>query len=53
MITKLKKLFHAGIEYVNTKTISDEYINWLTFVNAGMLSKGNIYSIRFALERLP
>jgi hypothetical protein len=53
MITKLKKLFHAGIEYVNTKTIYDEYINWLTFVNAGMLSKGNIYSIRFALERLP
>lgn len=53
MITKLKKLFHAGMGYVNTKTISDEYINWLTFANAGMLNKGNIYSMRFAIERLP
>jgi hypothetical protein len=53
MITKLKKLLHAGIHYVNTKTISDEYINWLTFANAGMLSKGNIYSMRFAIENLP
>ncbi len=53
MITKLKKLFYAGIQYVNTKTISDEYINWLTFANAGMLSKGIIYSMRFAIENLP
>jgi hypothetical protein len=53
MITKLKKLFLAGIQYVNTKHISDEYIKWLTFANAGMLSKGNIYSMRFAIESLP
>jgi len=53
MITKLKKLFHAGIKYLNTKTISDEYISWLTFANAGMLSEGNIYSMSFAIERLP
>ncbi len=53
MITKLKKLFHAGIQHLNTKTISDEYINWLTFANAGMLSKGNIYSMRFAIDSLP
>jgi hypothetical protein len=53
MISKLLKLVNAGIQHVNTKTISDEYINWLTFANAGMLSKGNIYAMRFAIENLP
>ncbi len=52
MISKLKKLFHASIQYVNTKTVSDEYINWLTFANAGMLDKGNIYAMRYAIENM-
>jgi hypothetical protein len=46
-------LFRAGLDYLNTKTTSDEYINWLTYANAGMLLRGNIYSMRFAIERLP
>jgi hypothetical protein len=53
MITKLTKLFHAGMQHLSLKTISDEYINWLTFANAGMLNNGNIYSMRFAIENLP
>lgn len=53
MFAKLKKFFHAGMHYVFTKTISDEYIKWLTFANAGMLPKGNIYSMRFAIDDLP
>ncbi|MGL4497912.1 MAG: class I SAM-dependent methyltransferase [Planktothrix sp.] len=53
MITNLKKLFYTGIQYATTKTISDKYIKWLTFANAGMLHKGNIYSMRFAIEHLP
>ena len=52
-ITKFKKLFHAGIGYIKTKTIADEYISWLTFANAGMLSKGNIYAMNFAIENIP
>ena len=53
MITKFKKLFHAGVQYISTKSISDEYINWLTFANAGMLAKGNIYAMKYAIKNLP
>lgn len=53
MITKFGKLFHAGVDYLSTKTISDSYIKWLTLANAGMLNKGNIYAINFAFENLP
>lgn len=53
MITKLKKLLNSGIQRLNTKKYSDEYLTWLTFANAGMLSKGNIYSMRMAIEKLP
>lgn len=53
MIAKFKKLFHAGIELVNTKALSDEYINWLTFANAGMLNKGNSFCMDYAIKNLP
>lgn len=54
MITRLKKIIDAGIRYVNrSNTVSDEYIKWLTFANAGMLHKGNIHPMRFAIEHLP
>jgi hypothetical protein len=53
MITRLMDLFRAGLDYLNTKTTSDEYINWLTHANAGMLLRGNIYSMRCAIESLP
>ena len=53
MIEKLKRIFYGGVQYVSTKTISDEYINWLTFANAGMLHKGNIYCMDYAIRNLP
>lgn len=53
MITRFRKLFHAGVQYISTKSISDEYINWLTFANAGMLPKGNIYAMKCAIKNLP
>lgn len=33
--------------------ISDEYVNWLCFANAGMLQRGNLYCFDYALGRLP
>jgi hypothetical protein len=36
-----------------TKYIADEYLNWLCFANAGMLEKGNIYLIDYAIKHLP
>ena len=33
--------------------ISDEYVNWLCFANAGMLQRGNLYCFDHALGRLP
>lgn len=53
MIEKLKKIFHVGVQYISTKTISDEYINWLTFANAGMLNKGNVFCMDSAIKNLP
>lgn len=35
------------------KTVSDEYISWLSFANAGMLHAGNIYTMNYAIENLP
>jgi hypothetical protein len=32
---------------------NDEYINWLSFANPGMLAPGNRYSMEYALSRLP
>jgi hypothetical protein len=40
MIAKIRKLFHAGVAYLGTEKLSDEYIDWLTFANAGMLDSG-------------
>lgn len=53
MITKLRKLFYSGGQYISTKTISDEYIDWLTFANAGMLAKGNIYAMKHVIDNIP
>lgn len=32
--------------------ITDEYVNWLCFANAGMLDRGNLYLMDFALSRI-
>jgi hypothetical protein len=32
--------------------ITDEYLNWLCFANAGMLDRGNLYLMDFALSRI-
>ena len=36
-----------------TKIISDDYLAWLGFANAGMLERGNLYSIDYAMGHLP
>ena len=33
--------------------ISDAYVNWLCFANAGMLQRGNLYCFDYALGHLP
>lgn len=48
MIQVLQKLY----EIATTKKYTTPYINWLTFANAGMLNKGNIYSINFAISNI-
>jgi hypothetical protein len=53
MSGKLKNIFYAGIRYLNTKTVSDEYLNWLNFANAGMLHRGNVFCMDYAIKNLP
>jgi hypothetical protein len=33
--------------------VSDDYVKWLCFANAGMLDKGNLYLIEQAMKQLP
>ena len=35
------------------KNISDEFVDWLCFANAGMLDRGNLYLMDYAMQRLP
>jgi len=35
------------------KDISNEYVNWLSFANAGMLNRGNLYCLEYAVSNLP
>ena len=40
----------SGIQFVN---IADEFIAWLSFANAGMLSKGNLLCFDHAIKNMP
>ena len=53
MTSVLKKLYYSGVSYLTTKKIADSYIDWLCFANAGLLHKGNIYSMNRAIKNLP
>ena len=52
LLSMLQRLYHD----LNEKLIidiSDEYVNWLCFANSGMLLRGNLYCIDFAIRNLP
>lgn len=40
----------GGTRYID---LTDEYVSWLTFANAGMLNKGNLLCFDYALRNLP
>ena len=41
-----------GIADEPLKKLDDEYLNWLTFANAGMLNPGNVYCMDYAIARI-
>lgn len=43
----LRKILNPKID------ISDEYVEWLCFANAGMLNRGNLYCFDYAIKNLP
>ncbi len=53
MRTRLRELLFLGLQQFSTKTISDKYLTWLGYANAGMLHKGNPYPMKYAIENLP
>lgn len=46
LISRVKN--HRPVE-----TYDDEFLNWLRFANAGMLHPGNIFAMKYAIDRLP
>jgi hypothetical protein len=51
MIDTLRKI--KGKLLAPKLTVYDEYIDWLSFANAGMLDKGNLYCFDYAIKNLP
>lgn len=47
----IKKLKH--MVFNRPVHLQDEYIEWLSFANAGMLEKGNLYCFDYAIKHLP
>lgn len=52
-MNKLTSLYLKAKHTLNKKTVSDEYFNWLSYANAGMLEKGNLYAFDYAIKNLP
>ena len=58
IIAFLRKIYHLvkGTPPVHIGQqniiIKDEYIEWLTFANAGMLNRGNLHCIDYAVRNL-
>jgi Methyltransferase domain len=53
MLDRLRKVALQGIAHLRTRTVQDEYLDWLRFANAGMLHPGNVYSMDLAIANLP
>src|ERR1700688_3935973 len=51
----LSRLFLKAAFVINptVKNISDDFVEWLCFANAGMLDRGNLYLMDYAMQRLP
>lgn len=42
-----------GVDSASPIDISDDYVNWLCYANAGMLHRGNLYCFDYAIRNLP
>ena len=49
LVRKLQTAFYAA----RVIDISDEYVKWLCFANAGMFHRGNLYCFDYAIRNLP
>lgn len=53
VINKIKRLLNKARKQEEINYISDEFIDWLCFANAGMLERGNIWCFDYAISNLP
>lgn len=53
MLRQTLNLIQRAYRYVNRKEISDSFLTWLTFANAGMLHPGNLYCLDHAIRNMP
>lgn len=49
----IKHLLKKFSQTADVQYLSDEFINWLCFANAGMLDRGNIWCFDYAISHLP
>lgn len=52
VVKQIKNKMH-GRSDTEVIDITDDYITWLRFANAGMLSRGNYYCFDYALKNIP
>ena len=53
IVNKFKSLISKARKKEVINYISDEFIDWLCFANAGMLERGNVWCFDYALSNLP
>lgn len=51
-MNKFTRFFFRTRNFLNKKVLSDEYLTWLQYANAGMLDPGNAYSLDHAINKL-
>ena len=49
----IRKIVGVARRYAAGFEITDEYVKWLCFANAGMLDRGNLYCFDLAIRNLP
>lgn len=50
---KIINNIRLGLNYFLRKDIDNQYIDWLSLANAGMLHKGNLFCMDYAIKNLP
>ena len=53
MSVGLRHIYHLGRDWLRHRPLDDEFVQWLSYANAGMLKPGNAWCMDHAIRNLP